>query len=614
MPLKALLPLLDMDADFYSLQIEFRDADRILLETEDRIRRFDGEINSFMDTAGLIEQMDLVISVCTSVAHLAGAMGKPLWVLLAKSADYRWHMDRSDSPWYPTARLFRQDSLGDWDGLVRQVGEALGDLDQSLAVQALPDAVRCGDEAAVARREASIATYKRDRELTVLRKKSEALVKEERWDEALVISEQAAAMRPDSAEARFDIGVILALLKRPVQAQAAFEQALALKPRYIEAINDLGLAQRAQDRFEEALATFQHGAQIKPDLAPLYGNMGNVLQDLGRLDEALAAFDRAIALSPDYADAYWNKALLLILMGRYTEAWPFYEWRWRRDALVEAKIDSMDPAAFTPQALAGKTVLVRAEQGLGDNLQMLRYVPLLAGRGAKVILLLQAPLYEIARTVKGVGQVIVDGEAPPPHDLSCMIMSLPYAFDATIDTLPAEVPYIRATDAAREAWARRLGPRTRPRIGLVWSGNPGQGSDRHRTMPLATLLPLLDLDADFVSLQVAYREADQALLDADGRIRRFDGEIKTFMDTAALAENLDLVISVCTSVAHLTGALGRPLWVMLASRADYRWHTGRDDSPWYPTARLFRQPKAGEWASVVGQVRAALEAQFPPQG
>jgi len=267
------------------------------------------------------------------------------------------------------------------------------------------------------------------------------------------------------------------------------------------------------------------------------------------------------------------------------------------------------PADWLKQAeVAGKTVQLRAEQGLGDTLQMLRYAPILADMGARVTVAVQAPLGEIARSVRGVSEVIIEGEALPACDLRCMIMSLPFVFGTAVDTIPAEVPYVKTTPAARNAWAERLGPRTRPRIGLAWSGSRIHPNDQNRSAPLEALLPLLDADADFLSLQVEHREADEALLRADGRIRRFDGEIPSFMDTAALIEQMDLVIAVDTSVAHMAGALGRPLWLMLARTPDYRWHLGREDSPWYPSARLFRQPAFGDWDGVARQVGEALSA------
>jgi tetratricopeptide (TPR) repeat protein len=463
-----------------------------------------------------------------------------------------------------------------------------------------------------------------------------------RLEEAETACGQALALDPANAGAPFIMGNILCALDRAAQAVGYYERAIALRPIYPEAFNNLGNALQTLMRPQEALAAYERASTLRPDLAPAYANRGFMLRELGRFDEALAAYDRAVALDPTFlealnnrgivlnelrrlgeslaafdqalavdpafADAAWNKALVLLLHERYARGWPLYEWRWRRADQLAHGMPFMPADWLKQAAVAGKTVRLQAEQGLGDTLQMLRYAPLLADMGARVTVAVQAPLAEIARSVRGVSAVIGDGEALPDGELRCMIMSLPFVFGTTVETIPAEIPYVKTTPEARGAWARRLGPRTRPRIGLAWSGSRIHPNDINRSIPLKALLPLLDADADFVSLQVEHREADEALLRADGRIRRFDGEISSFMDTAALIEQLDLVIAVDTSVAHMAGALGRPVWLMLARTPDFRWHLGREDSPWYPSARLFRQSAFGDWDGVVLKAREALTA------
>jgi tetratricopeptide (TPR) repeat protein len=428
-----------------------------------------------------------------------------------------------------------------------------------------------------------------------------------RGDEAVAAYDRAITLKPDFAVVFDNKGKLLRRLGRFEESLAAFSQYLALQDS-AEAHANRGFMLRELGRFDEALAAYDRAVALDPRFLEALNNRGVVLNELRRLEESLAAFDQALAVDPAYADAAWNKALVLLLHERYAEGWPLFEWRWRRAEQLAHNMPFM-PADWLKQAeVAGKTVRLRAEQGLGDTLQMLRYAPILADMGARVTVAVQAPLGEIARSVRGVSEVIVEGEALPACDLRCMMMSLPFVFGTTVDTIPAEVPYVRTSAAARDAWAGRLGPRTRPRIGLAWSGSRIHPNDQNRSLPLETLLPLLDADADFVSLQVEHREADEALLRADGRIRRFDGEIRSFMDTAALIEQMDLVIAVDTSVAHMAGALGRPVWLMLARTPDYRWHLGREDSPWYPSARLFRQPAFGDWDGVAREIGKALTA------
>jgi hypothetical protein len=252
-------------------------------------------------------------------------------------------------------------------------------------------------------------------------------------------------------------------------------------------------------------------------------------------------------------------------------------------------------------------MLVHAEQGLGDVLQMLRYVPLLAERGARIILCVQPELTQIVGSVRGAERVMTTADPLPPFDLHCPVMSLPLAFGTLATTIPANIPYLSAPDRHQTWWRNRLGPKTKRRIGLVWSGGATHKNDHNRSLPLQALLPILDADAEFVSLQVDYRPGDRTLLGADGRIRNFQNDLKSFADTAALIEQLDLVISVDTSAAHLAGALGKALWILLPYMPDFRWALDRADSPWYPTARLFRQPGINDWESVLESVRNALE-------
>jgi len=296
---------------------------------------------------------------------------------------------------------------------------------------------------------------------------------------------------------------------------------------------------------------------------------------------------------------------LLILQGDHDAGWRLYERRLDYKKLFNLR-HLTRPMWNGVEPLSSKTLLLHWEQGLGDSLQMLRYAPVLAGQGARVVLSVQAPLVGLARSVAGVSEVAAAGEPLPEHDLVCMLMSLPHALGTTEATIPARVPYLAASPADLARWRRRLGERPRLRIGLAWSGSATHKNDHNRSLALARLAPLLDLEASFVSLQKEYRPDDLAFLQADGRIADYSAELESFGDTAALIEQMDLVVSVDTSVAHLAGALGKPLRLLLPHLPDFRWGLQRTDSPWYPTARLLRQSRAGDWLDTIDRLKAEL--------
>jgi tetratricopeptide (TPR) repeat protein len=413
-------------------------------------------------------------------------------------------------------------------------------------------------------------------------------------------------LQPDYAAAHNNLGALLEAAGDTTGAIASYGHALRLKPDFAEAHNNLGNALQAEGRLEDALTSYRQALDCRPGYVDARVNRGNALQAAGRLDEAVAGYREVLALDPASASAAWNLAFALLLQGDYAAGWPLYEARWRVLGRHSATRDWAAPRWSGAEPLSGRTLLLHHEQGLGDTLQMLRYVPLLSARGARVVLEMPAPLARIAATVPGDPSVVLQGDALPAFDLHCPMMSLPLAFATTLDRIPASIPYLSASAAAQAAWQQRLGRRTRPRIGLAWSGAPGHSNDRQRSLPLAHLVPLLAADADFVSLQKEYRDADRPLLADLPNLRDVAAELGDFADTAGLITELDLVITVDTSVAHLAGALGKPVWLLLPFAPDYRWLLGREDSPWYPTIRLFRQPAFGDWASVIRGVRVAL--------
>jgi Glycosyltransferase family 9 (heptosyltransferase) len=309
-------------------------------------------------------------------------------------------------------------------------------------------------------------------------------------------------------------------------------------------------------------------------------------------------------LRPDHADAHFFKSLSCLVTGDLERGWIEYEWR--REAPA-AKFTARDfpQALWRGEDISGKTILLHSEQGFGDSIQFCRYVPLVAARGARVIMEVEKPLCELMKGLAGTTQVIARGEPLPNFDIHCPLPSLPLAFKTRLETIPSDAPYLRVPQQALERWSGLLGPKRRLRIGLAWAGNAKHVRDRERSTRSRDLLPLLDIEASFISLQKELRSGEIETM-ASCDMLQFGQDLGDFSDTAALISQLDLVISVDTGVAHLAGALGKPVWILLTHAPDWRWLLDREDNPWYPAARLFRQSDSREWSSVIAQVRGAL--------
>jgi len=427
----------------------------------------------------------------------------------------------------------------------------------------------------------------------------------ERLDDALARFDRAIALGPHNASAHNNRGAVLQDLKRFDDALAAFDRAIALKPDYAAAYLNRGIALQDLKRRDDALASYDRAIALQPDYAAPYINRGVVLQDSRRFDEALTSYDRAIALKPDYAEAYNNKAYCLLQMERFEQGWPLHEWRKKIEEPVGNRVFPK-PLWLGHEDISNKTLFVHWEQGFGDTIQFCRYGKLLTARGARVEMSVQQPLYRLLQKVSPDIKIINHDEVPAAFDYHCPLMSLPLAFGTTSKTIPSEKHYIFADEQLRKIWDARLPPPTKPRIGIVWSGNAKYKNDRNRSTDLATLAPLFSPDAHWISLQKDLRPGDSTLLGELGQIVRCGDEVKDFSDTAAMIDLLDLVITVDTSVAHLAGAMGKQVWILLTYNPDWRWFLDGSASPWYPSARLFRQDHTRSWEDVVGRVHAAL--------
>jgi len=435
-----------------------------------------------------------------------------------------------------------------------------------------------------------------------------------RLDEALAGYDRVLALRPDHADAVNNRGLVLHQLRRFEEALASYDSALLLRPNYLHAFYNRGVTLHELRRFAEALASYDRAIAVRPGYAEALSNRGNTLQELQRFDEALASYESALAVRQDYAEAHFNKSLLQLRKGDFDGGWRDYEWRWKNQNLKLTKRDFAQPLWLGEAAVAGKTILLHSEQGFGDTIQFCRYAPLVAARGARVLLEVPAPLKDLMASLTGGAELISANDRLPHFDLHCPLHSLPLALGTRIETIPAHVPYLAAPPQSLRRWSAALSSEHRLQVGLAWSGAPTHRDDAKRSIKLVSLLPLLDVDADFVSLQRDVRADDAAVLQDCSDLLLFDDELKTFADTAAVIANLDLVISVDTSVAHLGGALAKPVWVLLPVVPDFRWLLDRDDSPWYPTARLFRQYAAGDWSGAIDRVVSELEKLFHAHG
>lgn len=413
------------------------------------------------------------------------------------------------------------------------------------------------------------------------------------------------APSPDP-RARDHLALALTELARFDEAIAVAETGIAHTPERSDAYLILGIVLERADRLDDAIAAFRRAIALQPSHHAAANNLANALVAQHRVDEAILLFDDILANAPQAPDARYNRGLAHLLRGDFAAGWEGYAVRF---AVSQSHLPGHLPIPFWDghSSLHGRTLLLRPEQGFGDLLQFARYARLAADAGAVVHLGVPPELRSLGPFFDGVTQALSIDDPVPPIDLQCPLLTAPHAFGTRFETIPNRVPYLRVPPEKVEAWRTALGPGTK--VGLVWSGNPAHKNDRRRSVALQPMATLLSVpEVRFFSLQKGLRPADAELLAQLPNLSDLGPKLNDFADTAAVVENLDLVICVDTSIAHLAGALGKPVWVLLAHSPDWRWMLHREDSPWYPTMRLFRQPRAGDWDSVIASVHAALAA------
>ena len=467
-----------------------------------------------------------------------------------------------------------------------------------------------------------------------------------RLTEALHFLSKALKVNSASAEAMSNLGLALHATKRFEEAVASYRSALLIAPLHPEILYNLGNSCLELGRIDEALANYEEalakdashvGALVNRGnafarlnrpveaissydaaLARLQGhpqiltNRGHALRRLDRPVEALADFEAALAKAPGFAEAHFEAGMTHLTLGEFEAGWKEYEWRWKTGTFADKRREFARPLWLGEAGVSGKTILLHAEQGFGDTIQFIRYAPLLAARGAKVICEVQGELHSLLSQLDGV-DVIAEGEVLPAFDMHCPLLSLPFAFRTRLQTIPTDVPYLEASAERIACWRDRLGE-GRPRVGFVWSGSTSHKNDANRSILLARLAALLkDLPIRCFSLQNELRDADRETLREAPQLVHFGSELADFADTAAVISLLDVVVSVDTAAAHLAGALAKPVIVLLPYAADFRWMRERGDSPWYPTAKLLRQPAFGDWDSVIARLRDELQADACPR-
>ncbi len=644
-PLEQLLPLASLPGvQLYSLQKEMPPEDAALLAAHPEIIDLREQMTDFVDTAALIQELDLVISIDTSVTHLAGALAKPVWLLLPYTPDWRWLLHRSDSPWYPTLRIFRQTSAATWETVIVEVQAALR-VDQPSLVLAPsnPQPAPSSQPQQGFAKQPSVLPARRSpvtpsvTDLHPLlhqamqhiqqRQFAEAerlcrqvlgsrpedgmamhilgviLCQTQQLEEAIALFRQLLAQQPDHAEAWSNLAGALQGQGKSQEAIAAYEQALALQPNFAEAHQNLSIVLREQGKLEPALTHARRAVALKPNSAEACYNLGFLLRQIGDLEGAVDQYRRAIALQPDFVAAHKNLGHALLLQGNFREGFAENEWRWQQEYWTRRPFSQPQ---WQGEDLTGKTILLHAEQGFGDTIQFIRFAELVKARGAKVLVECQPSLLRLLETVRGIDQLIAQGSLLLPFDTHLPLLSLPHVLQTTLETLPAVVPYLG------RGLPLSLPPKTMTadglKVGIVWAGNPNHRNNRWRSCQLEDFLPLVALPhVQFFSLQKG--TAEQELRQhPDLPVVDWGQQFEDFADTAAAIQALDLVITVDTAVAHLAGALGKPVWVLLHYAPDWRWMLEREDSPWYPTMRLFRQTSWDDWTGVFARVKAALTA------
>ena len=445
-----------------------------------------------------------------------------------------------------------------------------------------------------------------------------ACLRSGKLDDSVAAFQQCLQIMPGLAEAHGNLGSALARQGRIDEAIPCFEKAASLKPELADPHANLAKALLSKGRLDEAVARSREALRLNPDHPEARLNLGHALQSLGQWDEAIACYRRTLELRPDYPEAHWSDAMAMLLLGDFRNGWVEYEWRWKCQEFT-ANAPRLSQPLWDGTPRPGQTILLYTEQGLGDTLHFIRYAPLLKQRCGTLVVQCQKALVRVLETCAGIDRIVAEGSPLPAHDLRIPLLSLPRIFETTLETVPSAVPYLSADPQLVERWGTELGSVPGFRIGIAWEGNRQHPLAWQRFIPLSAFQPLAGIPGVRVfSLQKGAAAEDLSKGEASFPIinlgPRLDETTGPFQDTAAVLRNLDLVITCDTALGHLAGALAVPVWVAHPFAPDWRWMLDREDTPWYPTMRLFRQTEPGNWAEVFERIAVALEARVTDWG
>ena len=428
-----------------------------------------------------------------------------------------------------------------------------------------------------------------------------------KYKEAKKLLNRALSIKPDYFDALNNLGISLKLSKEYLEAVRVYEVVLKLKPNFIKALINFGNCLQSLKKFEEALDVYDKALNINPNSVEVLYNQATCFNELNFQDKAANSYNKVLMIKPDFIEAKWNLAFLQLLQGKYVAGWQNYEIRKKREKTKKNYSNLLENKNWLgKKKLVNKTIYILSEQGLGDYIQFCRYLPMLKNLGAKIILDTPKVLDNIIRTLN-VPYIHKDDLEKLEYDYNCLLMSLPLAFNTLLKTIPNKVPYLFAPIDKKNYWVKKLGPKSVKRIGLMWSGNPLNYNDHNRSIYLEKLKKLFDLPFEFHSLQIDYNKFDLRLLKNFKNLSCHKDEVIGFDNAAGLIDSMDLIISVDTSIAHLSGALNKPVWLLLPFTPDFRWLLNRDDSPWYPSMKLYRQTKKNNWDTVIKKIAEDLQ-------
>lgn len=619
------------EVEFYSLQKDSgRDID-VACNKFKNVHNLAPYLRNFLDTAESINKLDLIITVETSVAHLSGTLNKNTWTLLPYLPDWRWLLNRDDSPWYPSMKLFRQEKPGDWNSLFDEVEMEFSNwvLNKKNEVNNARNIHSdLEEQRLIARR--LLDENKVEKAKTVLQNIPKSQLTsaiyfdlgycfhlQNNLPSALENYNKTLELNPTDYNALNNIGIILKDLMRLDDAANSLMLSLKINNNNPIALNNLGIIFDLKGDFKTAVELFQKAIEIHPGYAEAYLNISNCYDTLGETGKALNTINKALEISPDYADAHFNKSLILLKDRRFEEGLNEYEWRLKKK---EYHVRNFGRPSLDTKDISGKVILVFDEQGYGDTLNFARYINELKKLGAIVYFECHSALSKLMKNCTGVDAVFERGVFDLKnieHDYQVPLLSLPKYFNSEFENLPKNVPYIKADEKTNQYWrgwfseiCQSGGRESKVKIGLVWEGKKPL-YNIHRASTLKQFSVLTELrEFQFFSLQIGDTAIQNQQMMADYNIVDLSGQIKDFNDTAAIINNLDLVISVDTSVAHLAGALGKKVWTLLSYKADWRWFKDTDESPWYPTMKLFRQKKFDDWQELLLRIKIQLQKEL----